>query len=107
MYLHLKETVFKVHRTVLLSKIPSLPLLYNDLEPEEADEHFLNEPLHNINLMIYWIYHECLPPIATIKRFGILEGTTWDPIELYLFAEKLRAFELMHCITKCSAERGC
>jgi hypothetical protein len=91
-----------VHRTLLLSKIPTLPLIYADLDPEENDEHLLNESLHNINLLMYWIYHENLPPVVPIKRFGILEGTTWDPIEFYMFAEKLRAFELMECITKCS-----
>jgi hypothetical protein len=100
MYLYLKETVFRVHRTVLLSKIPRLPLIYADLDPEEEDEHLLNESLHNINLLMYWIYHESLPPIVAIKRSNELKGMTWDPIEFYMFAAKLWAYELMDCIEK-------
>jgi hypothetical protein len=105
LHLHLGETVFKVHKSVILTKIPRLPLLYADLNDEDEPEHFLTESLHNVNLLMYWIYHECLPPLAVMKRptsYGVsqFEGLNWDRIELYKFAEKLWAFELMECITR-------
>jgi hypothetical protein len=100
LFLHLKdvETFFKVHRSLMLAKIPRLPLIYFDLEDEDEDEHTLDESLHNVNLMIYWLYHEKLPPMAKIKHAGAFDGMTWDPIELYKFARRIYAFEFMDCI---------
>jgi hypothetical protein len=96
--LNLKDTktFYKVHRTVILSKIPELPLIYHDLE----DEDIVDESLHNVNLMIYWVYHEELPPRVMVKRDGKVEGRTWDRYELAKFALRIRALELMKCINQ-------
>jgi hypothetical protein len=100
LHLHIneQETFYQVHRSLILTKIPRLPLIYFDLDDEEEDEHTLDESLHNVNLMIYWLYHEKLPLMVKIKRAGVFDGMTWDPIEFYMFAQKLYAFELMDCI---------
>jgi hypothetical protein len=99
LHLHIneQETFYQVHRSLILTKIPRLPLIYFDLDDEE-DEHTLDESLHNVNLMVYWLYHEKLPLMVKIKRAGMFDGMTWDPIEFYMFAQKLYAFELMDCI---------
>lgn len=100
--LHLKDTeaIYKVHRTLILSKIPELPLIYHDLEDDDENEHTLDEPLHNVNLMIYWVYHEELPPRVKIKRAGTVDGRTWDRYELAKFALRIRALELLKCINQ-------
>jgi hypothetical protein len=102
MYLHLKnfDTFYKVHRSVILDKIPHLPLIYYDLDDEDENEHTLDESLHNANLLMYWLYHENLPPLVRIERDGIFEGMTWDGIEFCKFATKLSAFKLIDCISK-------
>jgi hypothetical protein len=98
--LHLKETFYKVHRNLILSRIPRLPLIYHDFDDEDEDEHTLDESLHDVNLMMYWLYHEKLPPRVKIQRAGVLGGMTWDSYKLFKFATRLSAFELMKCIIR-------
>jgi hypothetical protein len=100
LYLHLPETFYKVHRSLILTKVPRLPLIYFDLEDDDGDEHFLDESLHNVNLLMYWLYHGELPLMVKINRDGAFDGMSWDPIEFYMFARKLSAFELMDCVRK-------
>jgi hypothetical protein len=74
--LHMTETFYKVHRNLILSKIPSLPLIYHDFHDEDENEHSLDESLHDVNLMMYWVYHEKLPPRVRIKHAGVVGGLT-------------------------------
>jgi hypothetical protein len=50
--------------------------------------------------MMYWLYHEQLPPRVKIQRAGVLGGMTWDSYKLFKFATRLSAFELMKCIIR-------
>ncbi|KAE9367763.1 hypothetical protein N431DRAFT_514313 [Stipitochalara longipes BDJ] len=87
LHLVLAETSYKVPKELILSKIPCLPSIYFDLTDEEEDEHKLDESLHNVNLMLYWV-----------KRAEEVDGMTWDAYELIKFARRLLAKELVDCI---------
>ena len=101
----LEETSYKVHSEVILSKLPFLPTFYFDLTDEDEEKHRLDESLHNVNLMLYWVYHGTMPPRVEIKRGNKGVGMTWDAYEIMKFARKLLAGEFMDCIHKAVAVR--